>query len=781
MKTVNFNKEWRFIKDDQTTYSNRHVDDSSWRLLDLPHDYAIEGPFSAENDLQYQKVVADGIMDAIEHVGRTGGLPITDSAWYRKQFTVSESATNVFLEFDGVMNNSSVYVNGQLIGERHYGYTSFSYDVTDAIEKGKENTLAVRVAPEQCASRWYPGAGIYRHVRLIEKNATYIPYCGTYITSQIKEDVAEINCEVKLCGEMDGVELLADLVDPSGNKIASNRLTSATELNNLRFSVDNPKLWDTVEANLYKVIFTVISGQENLDMTETTIGLRSIMFHSEKGFFLNNVYTKFKGVCMHHDLGALGTAVNKSAMRRQLTKLKAMGCNAIRTSHNPPAPEYLDLCDEMGFLVIDESFDEWRYPKVDNGYSNYFDQWAERDLVDLVRRDRNHPCIVMWSIGNEILDQFHKEGADTTRWLSDLCHREDPTRPTTAGFNSPEAAIKNGLCDEVDIVGLNYRPHKYELFHKEHPDWILYGSETESCVSSRGLYDLDPVESYPARNREDYHIPSYDLEGPPWACSPDTEFEAQDNCTFILGEFVWTGFDYIGEPTPYRLEWPSRSSYFGILDLAGMEKDRYYSYQSKWTDKEVLHLMPHWNWQEGDQVSVHCYSSFDKVELFLNGQSLGIREKNDKDAFTKHRLVWDNVAFTEGVIKAVAVDKPTVTCEVKTTDEAYELRLSPEKTSVYECGEDLTYIKCDVVDSNGIICPHADNQVSIEVTGAGVYVAADSGDQTSLRMFHEPYCKAFNGSFMIIVKGKVDDANQIKVQVSSDGLKTGSCQIDILK
>lgn len=788
MGMTGLNKGWKFIKEDQVEFSKVMFDDSTWRDVTIPHDYAVEGPFSKDNDVQYKKVIADGIMDAILHVGRTSGLPIGESAWYRKHFSVSDKAKKVFLEFDGIMNNSSVYVNGDLVGSRHFGYTSFSYDVTDYVNKGEENVVAVRVAPQECASRWYPGAGIYRFVRLVEKNEVYIPYNGTYITSELEEDSAVVHCEIKVCDsdfiDLDKAEIRENAIlqtiifDQAGKEVAVISTDSLSSVNKQEIRIETPRLWDIDAPNLYVAVTNIVVDGEVMDSYQTVFGIRTIEFDATKGFFLNGRHVKLKGVCMHHDLGALGTAVNVSAMRRQLEKLQTMGCNAIRTSHNPPAPEYLDLCDLMGFLVLDESFDEWRYPKVDNGYSNYFEEWAEKDLVDLIHRDRNHPCVIMWSIGNEILDQHHEDGAATAKWLNDICHREDRTRPTTAGFNNSDAAIKNGLCDEVDIVGFNYKPHLYEQYHKEHPEWIIYGSETESCVSSRGEYELNPKVAYPADLRDNCHIPSFDLEGPPWACSPDTEFEAQDQCAFSLGEFVWTGFDYLGEPTPYREEWPSRSSYFGILDLAGMEKDRYYSYQSKWADVDVLHLMPHWNWSDGDQVDVHCYSSFDRVELFLNGESLGIREKHDENAYTKHRLVWENVHYERGTLTAVAVDKPEVTCEVKTAKVAYAIRLSPEKKFSQGNSEDLCYIRCDIIDEDGTICPNASNRVDIKTSGSGQYVASDAGDQTSLRMFTETYCKAFHGSLMIIVKG--DDKGTINIQVNSEGLTEGHCEVEVL-
>ncbi|MHC4252748.1 MAG: glycoside hydrolase family 2 TIM barrel-domain containing protein, partial [Planctomycetota bacterium] len=504
-------------------------------------------------------------------------------------------------------------------------------------------------------------------------------------------------------------------------------------------------------------------------------------FDASKGFFINGRALKFKGVCLHHDLGPLGTAVSRSALRRQLALLREMGCNAIRTSHNPPAPELLELADEMGFLVIDEAFDEWRTGKRANGYHTLFAEWGEKDMRALVRRDRNHPCVMMWSIGNEIHEQGEEDGAEVARFLSGLCHDEDPTRPTTAGFNDFRGAIRNGLADAVDVPGWNYKPQHYARIQAEHPDWPIYGSETASCISSRGEYYF-PVDEEKGSVRESLQVNSYDLSSPPWANTPDAEFRAQDELPYVMGEFVWTGSDYLGEPTPYFEEWPSRSSYFGIIDLAGLPKDRYYLYKSKWSETEVLHLLPHWTWpgSEGETTPVHCYTSFPSAELFVNGVSQGRRAKGETSVMQRYRLVWSGVRYEPGELKVVAFDKegkPAAERVVRTAGEPAALRLTADRASLAADGDDLAFVTVEVVDAEGNFCPRADNQVGFSLEGPGEVVAVGNGDATSVEPFVASERKAFNGKCVAVVRTREGEAGRLALSASSEGLDGATVEL----
>ncbi|MCC2686398.1 MAG: hypothetical protein K0R75_3297, partial [Paenibacillaceae bacterium] len=616
---------WKFARTEEKDVPSPNAESAGvgpndWCTVAVPHDWAIGGPFDKNNDVQITSVTEDGIMHDMVHVGRTGGLPITGEGWYRKTLPIPESVSGkrIFIEFDGVMSDSTVFLNGQEIGSWPFGYSSFSFELTDQVKFDCDNVLDVRVCARENTSRWYPGAGIYRNVRLVITGQVHVDHWGTTITTPaVSENTAQVclaTTVVNHTGQVQQVELRTTILGPDGNEVAKNSVQKSvvgTETFSLEFAIANPSLWDIASPKLYKAVSVVLVDGEESDRYETPFGIRSISFEANRGFFLNGRHVKMKGVCQHHDLGALGAAVNVRALRRQLEILQEMGCNAIRTSHNPPTPELLDLCDEMGFLVIDEAFDEWASGKVKNGYHRLFHDWAEKDLRAMIRRDRNHPCIIMWSIGNEIREQGQKDGAKIAQFLTDICHDEDRTRPVTAGFNNTDAAIKNGLAAAVDVPGWNYKPHLYKKYHEEHPEWIMYGSETASTVSSRGKYEFPAEEEVPVEVRPSLHTSSYDLAAPKWATTPDKEFAAQEECEFSLGEFVWTGFDYLGEPTPYREEWPSRSSYFGIVDLCGIPKDRYYLYQSHWSNKPVLHLLPHWNWDgmEGKAIPVHCYTS----------------------------------------------------------------------------------------------------------------------------------------------------------------------------
>ncbi len=775
---------WKFTKEDIENATSDKLNDASWEDVRVPHDWAIDGPFSPENDKQIREVIADGILAPIIHTGRTGGLPVFGVGWYRKWIHIPAEyeGKRIYIEFDGIMSNSSIYINGIQAGGWPCGYTSFSIDLTDHITFGDKNLLAVRVEPKPGASRWYTGAGIYRNARLLVKSNINVKYCGTYITTtDISQKCATVNIRTELLNQSNAnghVTLATCIYDPLEQLVAEEKINLTIENEETavqQLQIKEPQFWDIKSPFLYKAVSSIFIDGELVDSYESTFGIREITFDAKKGFFLNGSYLKLNGVCMHHDLGALGAAINVRAMERQLEVLKEFGCNSIRTSHNPPAPELLFLCDRMGFLVIDEAFDEWRVAKVKNGYSQLFDEWAEKDLTAFIKRDRNHPCVIMWSIGNEILDQNTPEGAKTAAWLTGICHALDATRPVTAGFNTPDNAIKNGLAEAVDIPGWNYKPHLYKQYHLEHPSWVMYGSETSSCVSSRGEYYLPAVEEKPPVMRDNLHVTSYDLAGPRWAYPPEYEFMAQDECPFILGEYVWTGFDYLGEPTPYNTEWPSRSSYFGIVDLCGIPKDRYYSYQSQWTDKEVLHIFPHWNWEgmEGEFVPVHCYTSFEEAELFLNGRSMGKRKKDPSNTFTRYRLIWEEVPYEPGILEVVAYNPDGTaakTAKRQTAGKPYKVVLIPDRQEIKADGDDLCYITVRIEDENGILCPKANNEISFDVSGAGEFLAADNGDQTSLVLFQSPARPAFNGMCMLTVRSLKDAQGEISIKASGAGL-----------
>ncbi len=766
-----FNHNWKFSKENVENAHLLNFDDSSYRVVSVPHDYAIEGPFSPENDKQVAEVLADGVSKTM-HIGRTGGLPICDHAWYRKNFKIDENSKNVFLEFDGIMSNATIYVNGEKCHEQVYGYTSFSVDITKFVKK--ENTLTVVCRPEHTSSRYYTGAGIYRNVRLVEKNEVYLPYHPVFVRPAVINGKAVIDFDIDVVSK-EQYDIKISILDADGKEVSAKNITSNKSKVSDVISFEDFNLWEVLDAYLYTFNVKLLKDGICMDQNTTKFGIRTIKYSANEGLFINNKYTKLKGVCMHHDLGALGARVNVSAIRRQIEKLIGIGVNAIRFTHNPPSPEYIDLCDEYGILTIDEAFDEWKLQKLENGYGKYFDDHAENDLVAMLKRDRNHPSIIMWSIGNEIVEQRVPYGWKYAKFLSEICKREDKTRPVTAGFDIPEQAFELGLCEQIDIVGLNYKPHQYTRFHEIYKDAVLYGSETASCVSSRGHYYLPRKFPYDAIAREDLQLCSYELESPPWATYPDKELFVQKNNDYLLGEFVWTGFDYLGEPTPYRQEWPSRSSYFGIFDLCGLEKDRANLYKANWSNEKVLHIFPHWNWNEGDIVDVHCYTTFEKVELFLNGKSLGILEKDHTNDIGSNRLIWKNIPFEKGEIKAVSIEDPTFTSIRKTAYAPYKIVLTSEHNEVLANDDDLAFVLCEIYDENGVLCPKANNKIEFSVEG-GEYVASDAGDATSLRTFSEGYCEVFNGKCVIILK--TNTKGSVKLKATSDGLQSADVEIE---
>jgi beta-galactosidase len=790
-RRIDFDAGWRFIKGYTPGAEAPAFDDSKWRQLNLPHDWAIEGPFDPQIS------------------PHTGSLPFFGTGWYRKSFTVPANGKGRYfsIEFDGAMSNSRVWLNGHDLGGRPYGYSGFSFDLTPYLNFGGANVIAVRLTPEDRSSRWYPGAGIYRNVWIDVTAPVHVARWGTYVTTpEASEAQGSVAVKTEVRNRLDAarkVTLVTTLQDAAGKTVtrtsndaeipAGSSLTIASTLNMAR-----PHRWDVNDPYLYTVVSEVMDGKTALDRYVTPFGFRTIAFDKEKGFLLNGRHLKIQGVCNHHDLGALGAAVNRRAIERQLEIMKGAGVNAIRTSHNPPAPELLELCDRMGLLVMDETFDMWRISKLrdGNGYSKYFDEWSERDLRDLAHRDRNHPSIIMWSIGNEIPEQGRPEGAAMAKRLTQFFHEEDPTRPTTSAFNSWENAIKNGLAAEVDLPGFNYQPMHYEQIMKEHPSWIIYGSETSSCVSSRGVYHL-PITKY--EKDPSLQVSSYDIIAPPWAYCPDVEFAEQDRFPQVLGEFVWTGFDYIGEPTPFfnnreANDWPSRSSYFGMVDLAGFPKDRYYLYQSQWTAKPMVHVLPHWNWagKEGQAIPVMAYTNADEVELFLNGKSLGRKKRfgepveipvgpnvsQDRKFLTKYRLEWQ-VPYAPGDLKAVAyrAGKQVATDEVRTAGAPARIVLSADRSAIQADGSDLSFITVRVEDSKGIPCPMADNLVQFSVTGPGDIAGVDNGNAATTESFQADHRKAFSGMALLIVRSHAGQPGRIKVGASSTGLAAANLEI----
>ncbi len=793
-RRVDFNDGWRFFKGEVQGAADPDFSDTSWQELRLPHDWAIYEPFDKNLN------------------PHTGALPAFGVAWYRKMFTVPASARgrHFTILFDGAMSNSRVWCNGNDLGGRPYGYSSFWFDLTPHLRFGEPNVIAVRLAPEDHSSRWYPGAGIYRNVWLEETGPVHVPVWGTYVTTpSVSEQSATVSVRTEVRNRRDSearIILRSSVLDASGTQVATRDDTdftlSSASVGGLKIdlTVPHPQLWDVDHPYLYSLISEVLDSGRTVDRYITPFGIRTIAFSNNRGFLLNGRYLKLHGVCNHHDLGALGAAVNRRAIERQLQILKQAGVNAIRTSHNPPSPELLDLCDQLGFLVMDEAFDCWRVPKVPNGYSKYFDEWSERDVRDMVRRDRNHPSIIMWSIGNEVPEQSRPEGREEARRLVRFFHEEDPTRPTTSAFNIPEGAFKNGLAEEVDLVGINYRPWMYEQFLKDHPDRILLGSETASCVSSRGVYHL-PLVKY--AKHPSLEISSYDIITASWAYMPDVEFTYQDRLPTILGEFVWTGFDYLGEPTPYfdyhpgadnSHDWPARSSYFGMIDLAGFPKDRYYLYQSVWSKEPMVHLLPHWSWEgrEGQPIPVMCYSNCDEVELFHNGKSLGRKRRladlvelpagpnvsRQEKFFSEYRHLWQ-VAYMPGTLAAVGYrsGKEAARAQVRTAGHPAKVKLTPDRRAIQADGDDLSFITVRIEDKDGTLCPMAANLVRFRLDGPGTIAGVDNGDPATIEPFHTDYRNAFNGLALLIVRSRRGQRGTVRVTGAAEGLAEGRTEI----
>ena len=724
--------------------------------------------------------VTEGIFESTSPSGSGGGYINAGTGWYRKEFRLpgNVQSKRVFIEFDGVYMNSDVWINGVHLGNRPYGYSSFQYELTPHLKFGGErNVLAVRARVQQPCSRWYSGAGIYRHVRLTVTDPVHITHWGTYVTTpEVTENEATVRIETEIqnqSGSAQQVMLETAVVDDTGTKVTSSSSTQTVKADSTCvfeqfLKVPKPHLWSLENPRLYRVESIVRTNDRAVDAGVTPFSIRTIEFTIDKGFFLNGKHVDVKGVCDHHDLGSLGAAVHKRAIERQLEILKSMGCNAIRTSHNPPDPALLDLCDRIGFLVMDEAFDEWKRPKTMYGYGRFFDEWSERDLTDMIHRDRNHPSIILWSIGNEIPEQENADAYDMSKRLVDICHREDPTRPVTSACNTPAAAIANGFSKPLDVFGINYQMSFYKLLQGKGK---LLASETASAVSTRGEYNL--VRDSGALNiRRELHnqCSSYDDS------TAESTLRAIKNAPWVAGQFVWTGFDYIGEPSPFP--WPSASSYFGIVDLCGFPKDRYYLYQSQWTDKPMVHILPHWNWQgfEGQEIPVWCYSNCESVELFLNGKSLG--EKKFSDTRDYH-VVW-KVPYAAGTLKAIAKKDGKTVCtdEVQTAGVPAKIVLTPDHTEINADGDDLSNIKIEIVDKDGRVCPDADNLVKFKIEGTGVIAGVGNGNPVSHEYFKAKERKAFHGLCLAIVQSK-RERGTIRLSAESEGLQTAEVLIQV--
>ena len=782
-KVILLENNWKFKKGNLENAHQINYNDDNWQTVSIPHDWAIYGPFDKEIDKQVVKITQNGEKKATEKTGRTGALPYIGEAWYRKNFTIDKKDANkkIILLFEGVMSQPKVFVNGKKVGEWNYGYNYFYFDITEFITTDSPNNLAVHLSNLGLSSRWYPGAGLYRKVQLIIKNKNSILQWGTFITTpKITKNSAKVSIKTKVSNP--NVTLETQIKNAHGLVVAS--LKSNTPFQNefdQNILVKSPILWSIENPYLYTAETTVFLDGKIQDKKTTKFGIRSIAYKPQKGFFLNGKRTKFKGVCLHHDLGPLGTAVNKAALKRQLKILKDMGANAIRSAHNMPSIEQLELCDEMGFLFLAESFDEWAKPKVKNGYNLYFDKDVEKDIVNLVHATRNHPSIIMWSAGNEVPDQWGSLGAKRAKMIQDIFHREDPTRPVTVGMDQVKATMASGFGAVLDIPGLNYRTHLYKEAYEKFPQGFILGSETASTVSSRGIYKF-PVEKASMKQYDDFQSSSYDLEYCSWSNLPEDDFVLQDDYDWVLGEFVWTGFDYLGEPTPYDSFWPSRSSYFGINDLAGLPKDRFFLYRSKWNTKDnTLHILPHWNWKgrEGKKTPVFVYTNFDSAELFVNGKSMGIQKKNNSSLLERYRLMWMNVDYEPGSLKVVAYDKdgkPAQEKEIFTAGKPYKLVLDADRKTINADGKDISFVTVSVVDKKGIPYPTATNQLNFKVTGNGTFKAVCNGDATSLELFHIPKMKLFSGKLVVLVQSDKNPGD-IKLKVTGNSLKTATIKI----
>lgn len=781
---IQLKKNWQFTKDTVTA-------NSVWQDVTVPHDWAIYGPFDRNNDLQIVAIEQNGETEATEKTGRTGGLPYFGKGFYKTTFNIADTTGKSFtLLFDGAMSHPVVKVNGKEVGRWAYGYNAFEVNLDNAVKPGN-NTLEVDLYNMPKSSRWYPGAGLYRNVTLLETSKIHIPVWGTYLTTPVvTKDHATIRLDMKIEGSAKNQKLLVttDIIDPAGKVVTSQTMPYYSRGQNFvqNFNVKNPDLWSPGNPALYTARTTVADANGEIqDVYDTRFGIRSLEFRPYEGFFLNGELTKFKGVNNHHDLGPLGAAVNKEALRHQMEMLKDMGVNAIRTSHNMPAQELVELADEMGFMLMIEPFDDWSFrPKSENGYGSLFNEWAEKDMVNMLHHFRNNPSVVMWSIGNEVPSQWGEPGMDELVFLRDIVKREDPTRPVTNGMDQIYAVMENGFAAALDIPSFNYKPQHYRRIINELPQGLILGTETASTVSSRGVYKF-PVEPKPDAIYDDHQSSSYDVEFCSWSNIPDLDFAADDDLPYVIGQFVWTGFDYLGEPSPYDTDaWPNHSSMFGIIDLASLPKDRYYLYRSVWNnDDTTLHVLPHWNWEgrEGMVTPVMVYTSLPKAELFVNGESKGIREKTDSSEMTRYRLIWDDIVYEPGEIRVVGLDadnRPVKEVTRRTAGKPHHIVLTANKETLEATGEDLAYITIEVADANGVKVPVDNREVRFTVSGAGEFLATANGDPTSLRSFQQPVMDLFSGACTLIVKSG-EKPGILSITVEGDDVESADISLTV--
>lgn len=761
-------------------------DKLTWQQVSVPHDWAINGPFDKKWDLQTVAIEQDGETEATEKSGRSGALPWIGKGHYKTTITLPEGYGHAELLFDGAMSEPVVKVNGKEAGRWAYGYNAFRVDITPYAKAGR-NTVEVDLQNVEESSRWYPGGGIYRPVKLIVTSKTRLnEWEGWFRTEKISSKKATLNMSAKVDGyeNAGNTKVRFTLTDANGNTVYEETLpiTPADGRATVTGEVESPQLWSPETPYLYTLTTTVLDGGKQVDETSKRVGIRTVDVSAKHGFRLNGVSRKIKGVCLHHDLGPIGAAENKAALIRQIRIMKEMGCDAIRTSHNMPSTMQMEVCDSMGVMVMAESFDMWIYPKCKNGYARFFKEWSDRDITNLVLNHRNHPSIIMWSIGNEIPEQWSEEGREIARHLQDLCHKLDPTRPVTQGMDKAEDALKSGFAQVMDVPGFNYRVHKYDNNIKQLPQGFLLGSETASTVSSRGVYKFPVKVQYDAEY-PDGQCSGYDTEYCSWSNLPDDDWAMQEDRKWTIGEFVWTGFDYLGEPTPYNEYWPSRSSYFGICDLAGLPKDRYWLYRSHWRkDSPTLHLLPHWTWpgREGEVTPVYCYTSYPEAELFVNGKSQG-RKKHDKSSrLDRYRLRWNDVVYQPGNITVVAYDakgNAADTLTVKTAGEPARIVLNADRQTISSKGRDLSFVTVSLVDKEGNPCPTADNEMAFDVKGAGSFRAVCNGDATSLVTFNSHQMPLFSGKLVVIVEG--EQPGTATLTVSSEGLPDATLPIEV--
>ena len=761
-------------------------DGKVWSQVAVPHDWAIAGPFDKKWDLQMVAIEQNGEKEKSEKSGRSGALPWIGEGMYKMNLQLPKGYKRAVLVFDGAMSQPVVSVNGKEAGRWAYGYNAFRIDITPFIQFGKNNLIEVHLNNVEESSRWYPGGGLYRPVSVeLYGNENFSTWDTFVRTLKANRQAAEVEVNALLEGKIgkSGKTVIA-LLDEKGTKVAEQTILGAAPEIKTTLKVANPQLWSPESPYLYQVKLTRYEGKKVADVQTLKTGIRTISVSKNNGFQLNGITRKIKGVCLHHDLGPLGAAENKAALIRQIKMMKEMGCDAIRTAHNMPSTMQMEICDSLGMMVMAESFDMWIYPKCKNGYAKFFKEWSDRDMTNLVKHHRNHPSIIMWSIGNEIPEQWSKEGMEIAKHLQDICHQYDPSRPVTQGMDRAEDALKSGFAQVMDVPGFNYRVHKYYKNIEQLPQGFLLGSETASTVSSRGVYKF-PVEVRACNNNPypDGQCSSYDTEYCSWSNLPDDDWKLQDDYSWVIGEFVWTGYDYLGEPTPYDTYWPSRSSYFGICDLAGLPKDRYYMYRSRWNETQhTTHLLPHWNWtgREGQVTPVYCYTDGVEGELFVNGKSQGRARKDKSSRLDRYRLRWNNVKYEPGEIRVVTYNQygDKVGEDVKrTAGEPAQMKFSVETPDhepiacmVEGCtdehnvllnadGKDLAFVTVSLLDKDGNECPLADDELTFEVTGAGTFKAACNGDATSLEPFTHPHMKLFSGKLVVIVQSSTQKGN----------------------